>query len=410
MRPGEWIKPSLLALVILVAGDAPLVATPLDKAACSALVSELETLVSTGLRDDIERGPEWAKKNLPDERVRSALRLLEIEDQIEFRCHKRYWPARPEQTAIPLPQRAPASIRPRIAQPSEKPLSPPNIGAENTATDNLIAPQPATAQPAMAAPDQRDQKSAGQEPAAQPQVPAALSAATDPAIKVPAHAPELAPLVSAPEAEGNKRGKAKKSTLPPESLAADRAKKVATRDGDKPLTINTIDADAGPRPEAASKAIEARPVRGFKPAAVKVPAVKPAQMARLVVADDPFIEVPSLVDGNVGAIGSDGSASKASPVRPGTFSKPQKNQQESAAVEQGAALSAVQSGHDAIELPVTKPAAAARSAAAAVPAPDSQSEASQSAAKAKQPRRRSAGRGYVPPDEVTPYALPGMRF
>ncbi|KWT68997.1 hypothetical protein APY04_1734 [Hyphomicrobium sulfonivorans] len=397
MRPGEWIKPSLLALVILVAGDAPLVATPLDKAACSALVSELETLVSTGLRDDIERGPEWAKKNLPDERVRSALRLLEIEDQIEFRCHKRYWPARPEQTAIPLPQRAPASIRPRIAQPAEKPLSPPNIGAENTATDNLIAPQPATAQPAS---DQDGQKSAEQGPSAQPPAPATLSAATDAAIKVPAHAPELAPLVSAPEAESNKHDKAKKSTLPPESLAADRAKKLAARDDDTPLTVNTIDADAGQLPEAASKPTEARAVRGFKPAAVKVPAAKPAQLARLVVADDPFIEVPSLLGSNVEAIGTG----------PGAAPKPQKIKPESVAVEPHDAPLAARSGPDKVELPVTKPAAPTRPTAGVVPAPDAQSEAATGAAKAKQPRRRSAGRGYVSPDEVSPYALPGMRF
>ncbi|MBI1650711.1 hypothetical protein [Hyphomicrobium sulfonivorans] len=400
MRPGEWIKPSLLALVILVAGDAPLVATPLDKAACSALVSELETLVSTGLRDDIERGPEWAKKNLPDERVRSALRLLEIEDQIEFRCHKRYWPARPEQTAIPLPQRAPASIRPRIAQPADKPLSPPNIGAENTATDNLIAPQPATAQPAAApSSDQDDQKSAGKGPAAQPPAPATLSASTDAAIKVPAHAPELAPLVSAPEADGNKRDKAKKSTLPPESLTADRAKKLTARDGDNPLTANTIEAD-GLAPEAASKPAEARAVRGFKPAAVKVPAAKPAQLARLVVADDPFIEVPSLLGSNVEAVGTG----------PGAAAKPQKIKPESSALEQHDAPLAAKSGPDKVELPVTKPAALPRPTAGAVPAPDAQSEAATGAAKAKQPRRRSAGRGYVSPDEVSPYALPGMRF
>ena len=40
----------------------------------------------TGIKADMERGPEWAKANMPPERLQSARRLLELEDQLEFRC------------------------------------------------------------------------------------------------------------------------------------------------------------------------------------------------------------------------------------------------------------------------------------------------------------------------------------
>ena len=388
MRRGEWIKRSLLALMVLMAGDAPLVATPLDKAACSALVSELETLVSTGLRDDIERGPEWAKKNLPDERVRSALRLLEIEDQIEFRCHKRYWPARPEQTAIPLPQRAPDSIRPKIAQPAVNPLSPPNVGADNRATDQLMAAPPIAEVPAE------------KTPAAQ-SAPAALSAATDPVIAVPERAPPLAPLVSGSEMPAKQPGNAKKSRLPPESLVADRAKKVAALDG-IPANPTNPAVPAGAAPLA--KPGEPRAVRAFKPAAVNVPTATAARptLARLVVADDPFIEVPS-------AQGEDGlSDSVAGPASAALGGVENNHLKSNRTPGQSPSTTPGQSGsRDLIELPVTKPALPK---SAAVPAGDQPQADAPTASKAKQQRRRSANRGYVPPDEVTPYALPGMRF
>ena len=61
-------------------------AAKLDKAACAELTDERNAITATGVKADMERGPEWAKANMPPERLQSALRLLEVEDQLEFRC------------------------------------------------------------------------------------------------------------------------------------------------------------------------------------------------------------------------------------------------------------------------------------------------------------------------------------
>ena len=43
-------------------------------------------MVASGVRDDMGRGPDWARSNLPPERLRSIRRMLEVEEQLEFRC------------------------------------------------------------------------------------------------------------------------------------------------------------------------------------------------------------------------------------------------------------------------------------------------------------------------------------
>lgn len=66
----------------------PLAATPLEDQACAALSTEREGLLSRGVKDDMAKGPEWAKANLAPERMREVARLLDIEEQLAFRCPK----------------------------------------------------------------------------------------------------------------------------------------------------------------------------------------------------------------------------------------------------------------------------------------------------------------------------------
>ena len=61
-------------------------AAKLDKTACNELGTELAGMVASGMRDDMGRGPDWARSNLPPERLRSIKRMLEVEEQLEFRC------------------------------------------------------------------------------------------------------------------------------------------------------------------------------------------------------------------------------------------------------------------------------------------------------------------------------------
>jgi hypothetical protein len=75
-----------LALAVLAAGDGAVSAEKLDKESCKSLSVERESLVAAGVKGDMDRGPEWAKANLNPERLGEIKRLMELGEQLEFRC------------------------------------------------------------------------------------------------------------------------------------------------------------------------------------------------------------------------------------------------------------------------------------------------------------------------------------
>ncbi len=75
-----------LALLALAAGTSGAWAAKLDKSACNVLNAELGGIVAAGAREDMERGPEWAKVHLTRESLGRIHRLIELEEQLEFRC------------------------------------------------------------------------------------------------------------------------------------------------------------------------------------------------------------------------------------------------------------------------------------------------------------------------------------
>jgi hypothetical protein len=80
----------------------------------------------------MERGPEWALANLPPEKIASIRRLIEVEEQLEFRCGM--GPSRIVSTS-------PADIAPAV-RPEEKgvvPQSPPKKPQSNS---NAAKPGP----------------------------------------------------------------------------------------------------------------------------------------------------------------------------------------------------------------------------------------------------------------------------
>ncbi|MCL4767710.1 MAG: hypothetical protein KJZ80_15900 [Hyphomicrobiaceae bacterium] len=83
---GLSIFPALLAgcAMLLAGGSAG--ATPLDEPACAALEDEQSKLVLAGVKSSMERGPEWARANLPAARLKEIERLIQVEEQIAFRC------------------------------------------------------------------------------------------------------------------------------------------------------------------------------------------------------------------------------------------------------------------------------------------------------------------------------------
>lgn len=88
-----------LACLPLAIFAAPAGAVGLGEEACKDLKAEQAKLVDAGTRKDMEKGPEWAKSNLSPERLASIARLIEVEEDISFRCPR----PKPVVVAAPAP-------------------------------------------------------------------------------------------------------------------------------------------------------------------------------------------------------------------------------------------------------------------------------------------------------------------
>lgn len=110
-RGGRTLR-SLVTAAVAVAVPCAAAGAKLDKSACADLANEMAVITETGVKGDMERGPEWAMANLPVERLQSIRRLLEIEDQIEFRCGGRNAVARQMDKDKKAKDRAPPAQAP----------------------------------------------------------------------------------------------------------------------------------------------------------------------------------------------------------------------------------------------------------------------------------------------------------
>jgi hypothetical protein len=76
---------ALVAAALLVHGYA-VRAAPLDKDDCAKLKTEQSLLEQDGARGNMGRGPEWAKANLAPDKLEQIRRLIELDEQLLFRC------------------------------------------------------------------------------------------------------------------------------------------------------------------------------------------------------------------------------------------------------------------------------------------------------------------------------------
>jgi hypothetical protein len=175
-----------LALVFAfpLGGISPASAVPLDAPACEQLQTQLDALRNEGAAADMARGPEWARANLPLARLQRIETLLEVEEQLNFRCGlaksritlpttieggEEEIPAPGEATvegsagAVALPQRAPAQKRPAAAATMTVPKTPaPNAPAAKAPATRPAAPKEAGKK---AAPPQKASAKATKPPA-----------------------------------------------------------------------------------------------------------------------------------------------------------------------------------------------------------------------------------------------------
>ena len=81
MRTGLTLV--LTALLLQAVGAQ---AATLDKDTCARLEEEQTTLEKTGVRATLAKGAAWAKDNLPLDKLQEVRRLIEVDEQILFRC------------------------------------------------------------------------------------------------------------------------------------------------------------------------------------------------------------------------------------------------------------------------------------------------------------------------------------
>lgn len=75
-----------LAWGLTVTYAANSLAAPLDTEVCNNLKEEHGQLTAAGAKANMERGPEWAKAHLAPDRMQQIGRLIEVEEQLAFRC------------------------------------------------------------------------------------------------------------------------------------------------------------------------------------------------------------------------------------------------------------------------------------------------------------------------------------
>jgi len=102
-------------------------AAPLDQEACARLKTELLQLELAGARTNMAKGADWAKVNLAADKLLQVKRLIEIDEQILFRCQGK--------PLVVLPEGVEADA-PAPAEGGKE-------GAAKAATDSAKDPQPA---------------------------------------------------------------------------------------------------------------------------------------------------------------------------------------------------------------------------------------------------------------------------
>jgi hypothetical protein len=213
-----------LTLALLAAGAGGAWATRLDKTACAELNTELATLLGSGLKEDMDKGPAWAAANLSPERLVSLNRVVELQGQIEFRC------GTPGRNVAKSP-----NAKPNDKAPADKPGTAKAATAKSNGEDGDDAAP--TTKPAQKAKTMRHKRGSA---ATSPDMPDVVPAAATPA----AQPPHVTPPVTASAA-------ATPAKPAPELLT--------TAVTAPPATVSPAAAPAKPTPELSKTATTAPP-------------------------------------------------------------------------------------------------------------------------------------------------------
>jgi hypothetical protein len=126
----------------LAAASSGALAASLDKSACNDLSAELSGIVAAGTRADMAQGPEWALANLPPEKLASIRRLIEVEEQLEFRCGSGRNRIAATSPSAPSPAKRSEENVPIPDSPEKKPAG------KSSATKSIPVPDASSFKPA----------------------------------------------------------------------------------------------------------------------------------------------------------------------------------------------------------------------------------------------------------------------
>jgi hypothetical protein len=205
---------SLLAALVLSPG---LRAAPLDKDGCEKLKTERVWLEQAGTRGFMSKGPQWAKANLEPGKLEQVRRLLEVDEQLLFRCRG----------------------KPLVNLPKDPDPDP--AAREPDSTDDAKVP---AVKPAKAPKAQKKDK---KDPAKKPALKKAAAPAADPPAK-PATVPPPEPKAAVAKPDGkSEAGPAKKTAQKPASAKKTKSRQKAEDGGGAPAGEPGANPFAGPK-------------------------------------------------------------------------------------------------------------------------------------------------------------------
>ena len=203
-------------------------AAQLDKDSCAKLKTEQAELEQSGTRGSMGRGPEWAKANLAPEKLEQIRRLIEVDEQLLFRCGGRplvLLPSDPDPAAREVEGKDGATAPPaKAARPPDAAKKIPDAEKKQAVPLKKASALP-IASPAKAAAPALPPAPAKETPPA--------NAAPQPAA-VPAPAPP-APSAAAKEAEDKKAAALKAAKAKAKKRADDAYRPPATDWGSNPF-------------------------------------------------------------------------------------------------------------------------------------------------------------------------------
>lgn len=99
---GIRISALAASLIGIMAGTSVVQAEPkLAVAVCDELRTQAAALEAAGIKIDLARGPDWAKQNLTEDRIKLVLSYIDLAERVMFRCA----PPVPPEPVPPVPER-----------------------------------------------------------------------------------------------------------------------------------------------------------------------------------------------------------------------------------------------------------------------------------------------------------------